>query len=114
VCLVSDADRDDLAAVLTRHGIVVEAVVTSQDARAYKPRPEPFRLALARLGLGAGDVLHVGDSPGSDVAGAQALGIDTALVERAGSRPPAGVEPRYRVASLTALLPLLGQRSDRP
>jgi len=112
VCLVSDADRDDLAAVLTRHGIVVDAVVTSQDARAYKPRPEPFRRALAQLGLGPGEVLHIGDSPESDVVGAQALAIDAALVERAGPRPPAGAEPRYRVTSLTALLPLLGHRRD--
>jgi 2-haloacid dehalogenase/putative hydrolase of the HAD superfamily len=109
VCLVSDADRDDVSAVVARHGLAVQAIVTSQDARAYKPRPEPFRLALARLGLEASDVLHVGDSPASDVAGAQALGIDTALVVRGRHRQLSGTAPTYVVPSLTALLPRLSQ-----
>lgn len=104
VCLVSDADRDVLSAVLTRHGIVVDAVVTSQDARAYKPRPEPFRLALAQLGLDVRDVLHVGNSLITDVAGAQALGIDTALVARSKGRRPTETRPSYVVDSLTGLL----------
>lgn len=109
VCLVCDADRDDVSAVVARHGIAFEAIATSQDARAYKPRPEPFRLALARLGLDARDVLHVGDSPASDVVGAQALGIDTALVVRGRHRQLSGTAPTYVVPSLTALLPRLSQ-----
>src|SRR5689334_19216097 len=40
VCLVSDADTAHLDAVLRLHDIRVEHVVTSEDARAYKPRPE--------------------------------------------------------------------------
>lgn len=104
VCLVSDADRDELEAVLAFHRISVAAVVTSEEARAYKPRPEPFRLALARLGLGPGDVVHIGDSASSDVAGAAALGIDTAFLDRTGAGP---VTATYTAASLTALLPQL-------
>ncbi|WP_236706565.1 HAD family hydrolase, partial [Frankia sp. ACN1ag] len=46
VCLVSDIDRADLDAALDAHGLRVDAIVTSEQARAYKPRPEPFRLAL--------------------------------------------------------------------
>ncbi|HEY8719333.1 HAD family hydrolase [Pengzhenrongella sp.] len=106
VCLVSDADRGDLAAVLALHGIVVDGVVTSEDARAYKPRAEPFELALAHLGLAAREVLHVGDSASSDIAGAQALGIDTAYIDRFG-RPRPEVAPTYVVTSLTDLLPHL-------
>lgn len=104
VCLVSDADRDDLGAVLALHSISVAAVVTSEEARAYKPRPEPFQLALARLGLNPGDVVHIGDSASSDVAGAAALGIDAAFLDRRGSGLPAGVAATYTAASLTALL----------
>jgi 2-haloacid dehalogenase/putative hydrolase of the HAD superfamily len=104
VCLVSDADRDSLDAVLAHHGIRVTAVVTSEDARAYKPRPEPFRLALQQLGLTAADVLHVGDSPVADVAGAAALGIATALV-----RTATASEATYTADTLTDLLPVLGR-----
>lgn len=37
VCLVSNVDRDDLQSAMNHHGLVVSAVVTSEDARAYKP-----------------------------------------------------------------------------
>ena len=105
VCLVSDADTDPLRAVLDHHGITVAAVVTSEDARAYKPRPEPFRLALHRLGLTATDVVHVGDSPACDIAGAAALGIDTAFVGR-GRELPAQLRATRTGTVLTDLLPL--------
>ncbi|MFD6679700.1 HAD family hydrolase [Micromonospora parva] len=105
VCLVSDVDQDDLTAVLRWHGIAVAAAVTSEEARAYKPRPEPFQLALARLGLGTGDVIHIGNSASSDVAGAAALGIDTAFLDRDGGGLPPGVTATYTAATLTALLP---------
>ncbi|MGX6603492.1 HAD family hydrolase [Micromonosporaceae bacterium Da 78-11] len=106
VCLVSDADRDEFDRVLAGHGIVVAGAVTSEDARAYKPRPEPFRLALDHLGLTPADVLHIGDSPASDIAGATALGIHTAYLSRGGRCLPAHLTATYTVDSLTALLPL--------
>lgn len=107
VCLVSDVDEDVLRSVLAHHGITVDAVVTSEGARAYKPRPEPFRLALDRLGLGPGDVVHVGDSPVSDVGGAGALGIDTAYLDRHGRPLPPGRAATRTAPTLTALLPQL-------
>jgi HAD superfamily hydrolase (TIGR01549 family) len=107
VCLVSDADRDDLGAVLVHHGINADVVVTSEDARAYKPRPEPFRLALQRLGMPAVDVIHIGDSPERDIAGANSQGIDTAFVSRNGRALPSNLTATYTVSDLTALLPML-------
>jgi len=107
VCVVSDADRDRLQAVLDHHGITVDSLVTSEDARAYKPRPEPFRLALQRLGLAATDVIHIGDSPASDIAGASRLRIDTAFVRRDDRRLPAHLTATYTIDTLTALLPIL-------
>jgi HAD superfamily hydrolase (TIGR01493 family) len=107
VCLDSVADRDSLHAVLDHHGVRPAAVVTSQQARAYKPRPEPFELALRHLGLRPGDVIHVGDSPASDIAGAAALGIDTAYLDRAGRPLPPGLSATHTINTLTALLPLL-------
>jgi FMN phosphatase YigB (HAD superfamily) len=108
ICLVSDADRDDLEAVLAHHGVAVDLVVTSEDARAYKPRPEPFQLALQRLELAAADVIHVGDSPERDIAGASDQGIDTAFVSRDGRSLPPNVAATHTVDDLTALVALLG------
>ncbi|GAA1897493.1 HAD family hydrolase [Asanoa iriomotensis] len=103
VCLVSDADHDTLHALLDHHGISVAAVVTSEDARAYKPRPEPFELALRHLGRAAKNVIHVGDSPTSDIAGATALGIATAFLSRDGRRLPTNLTASYTISTLLAL-----------
>ncbi|WP_250037668.1 HAD family hydrolase [Paractinoplanes maris] len=103
VCLVSDADSEHLGAILARHGVAVEQVVTSEDARAYKPRPEPFRMALRRLGLSPADVVHIGDSPVSDLAGAAALGIPAIFVNRDGRDLPPGLKPLRTVSSLSFL-----------
>jgi FMN phosphatase YigB (HAD superfamily) len=56
--------------------------VTSQAVRAYKPRREPFDRALALLGLSAHQVIHVGDSFGSDMVGAHEVGIPTLWINR--------------------------------
>jgi putative hydrolase of the HAD superfamily len=50
------------------------AIVTTAEAGAPKPEPAVFRLALERLGVEAGRVLHVGDEPG-DAEGARAAGM---------------------------------------
>lgn len=110
ICLVSNIDREDLGAVITHHRLEVTAVVTSEDARAYKPRSEPFELALKTLGLTASDVLHVGDSPSADVAGAHAMGIDSAWINRSGRHLPPGLAPTYSAGSLAELLPVLQMR----
>jgi putative hydrolase of the HAD superfamily len=59
----------------------MELVVVSSQAGAAKPSPEPFRQALARLGLGPDQAWHVGDSP-EDVEGARAAGLRCLLVRR--------------------------------
>lgn len=76
VCIVSNIDRDDLDNAIEHNGWEFINVVTSEECRAYKPRPEPFIAGLNVLGLRPEDVLHVGDSLSGDVAGAANLGID--------------------------------------
>ncbi|MEB3323109.1 MAG: HAD-IA family hydrolase, partial [Synechococcaceae cyanobacterium] len=56
-------------------------VVVSSRAGAAKPSPEPFRQALAELGIGPDRAWHVGDSP-EDAAGARAAGLRFVLVRR--------------------------------
>ncbi|QCB94826.1 HAD family hydrolase [Cellulomonas shaoxiangyii] len=100
VCVVSDADRADACAAVAHHGLPVTTVVTSEDVRAYKPRPEPFRRALELLGVDAADVVHVGDSGAADVVGAAAVGIRTVHVDRAGRGLPPGVTATHGVRTL--------------
>ena len=100
VCVVSNIDAADLAEAIGRNGWEFDHVVTSEECRAYKPRPEPFVAGFQRLGFGANEVLHVGDSLTVDVAGGNGLGIDCAWVNRRNRPiPPNGpCEPTYVVA----------------
>ncbi|UPK73604.1 HAD-IA family hydrolase [Nocardioidaceae bacterium SCSIO 66511] len=55
-------------------GDALEVVVTSEAAGAYKPRPEPYELALSRLELPAERVLFVAGSK-FDLPGAASVGM---------------------------------------
>lgn len=57
----------------------VDLLLTSEETGREKPASDVFTLALARLDCRPGEVLMVGDDPEADVAGANAIGIDTAL-----------------------------------
>ena len=82
--------------------------MTSEQCRAYKPRPEMFAAALAALGCAPERVLHVGDSIGSDLGGAAAAGIAAAWVNPTGRALPAGLAPpRHVVSDLRELAPLV-------
>jgi len=81
---------------------LLDATVSSAAVGAAKPARAVFEAALAAAGCGHEEAFHVGDSPGSDVAGARAAGIRVALLDRDGDlpRPPAGVP---RISSLESL-----------
>jgi 2-haloacid dehalogenase/putative hydrolase of the HAD superfamily len=105
-CIVSNVDAADLRSAMGLQGWTFSHVVTSEECKAYKPRPEMFMAALRKLGLQPGDVLHVGDSPSSDIEGARQMGIDVAWVNRH-AKPAPATTPTYSVTDLRELLPLI-------
>lgn len=114
ICIVSNADRIDLDAALTRHGIRVAGVVTSDDVRSYKPNPRIFEAALELTGWRHARVLHVGDSLHSDVGGARRAGLRAGWVNRAHRIHDIGTEqPDYEFGNLMDLHALLSGTHDR-
>ncbi len=108
VCCVSNADRADLDAAVSRHGLAFHAIVTSECARSYKPDSEIFRRAAAELGVRPQRVLHVGDSLHSDIGGAARLGIRTAWICREDRIHDIGeAAPDYTLTSLAQLASLV-------
>ena len=84
--IVSDtgiASGDAQNRVLALHGILdrFHATVYSMDIGWCKPRPEPFRAALAALGVAPGEAIHVGDIERTDVRGALAVGMRAIRVD---------------------------------
>jgi len=112
LCVVSNIDSGELNAAIRGLGWRIDCVVTSEGCRAYKPRPETFLAALAKLGCDASEVLHVGDSLGSDVIGASRLGIDVAWVNAANRPLPdsPALRPRHTIRSVAELETLLSPR----
>jgi putative hydrolase of the HAD superfamily len=78
-----------LTDVLRRLGLAdpFATIVTAAAVGAAKPDPEPFRVALERLGVDAARCVHVGDDPVTDVAGARGAGLTAVLIDRSGRAP---------------------------
>lgn len=112
-CVVSNADRSDVDAALSLHGLAVDHVVTSEDARHYKPHPRMFELAMEATGLPAHDLVHVGDSWRSDVRGASSLGIRPVWLNRDGKTRPDDGLTVHEAANLTDLTPWLREQVAR-
>jgi 2-haloacid dehalogenase len=80
-----------------------ELACSADDAGRLKPAPEPYLLAVRRLGLEPAQVTMVAAHTW-DVAGARAAGLDTVLVTRPGVVPdPSQPPPGRIVADLEAL-----------
>lgn len=116
ICIVSNIDSGDLHAAIRGLGWQFEHVVTSESCLAYKPRAEMFHAALSALDCAPSEVLHVGDSVGSDLTGAGRLGIDVAWVNAAQRTLPDAHEhrPRHTIRSVAEVPPLLTSRRSTP
>jgi phospholysine phosphohistidine inorganic pyrophosphate phosphatase len=88
------------------YGADVEAQVVGKPAQAF------FELALADMGLEAGEALMVGDDIEADIGGAQAAGLEAVQVETGKYTPHdrdhPTVAPDARIASIAALPAHLG------
>lgn len=87
---------------VARVGVPFDTVVTAEAAGAYKPRPEPYQRALARLGLPAERVLFVAGSH-YDIQGATSAGMRVWWHNRIGLELPSGPVPIAEHDSLRSL-----------
>jgi HAD superfamily hydrolase (TIGR01549 family) len=101
--LVSNTSRD-LGAFVRHFALDVDAWIASGSYGKVKPSPLIFRAALELVGCDPHAALMVGDSPRDDVAGAQAVGMQALLLDRAGLHPDAA----ERIESLAELPEKLG------
>lgn len=108
ICCVSNADTEDVLAAVEAHGLRFDCIVTSEDARSYKPHAGIFRKALVEMQAAPDRVMHVGDSLHSDVGGAKPLGIRTTWVCREDRIFDVGQSrPDHEICSLLELASLL-------
>lgn len=101
----ADTQRDKLRILGIEH--YFGAIVISGEVGIAKPDAAVFQIALDKLRVEPGDAWHVGDSPGTDIAGAKAADMTAVWLNRSGSALKDGeVKADYEIRSL-ADLPLL-------
>jgi putative hydrolase of the HAD superfamily len=96
---------EDLTAVGLGSGI--DVVLTSVDVGWRKPETSGFEMLAKRLGVPADDMVYVGNER-KDIEGANAAGMVSVLIDRAGAAPSWG--QRYRITSLRELPTLIDLR----
>jgi 2-haloacid dehalogenase len=116
--IISNID-DGLFALTARYlEVELDYIVTAEQAGTYKPSPENFELALDRIGVAPGKLLHVAESLFHDHVPAKRMGLDTVWVHRRaakggfGATPPAEAEPDLEVPDLESLVHALGLRGS--
>lgn len=79
--------------------------VCARDSGVAKPDPRIFLAAAERLGVAPEQILHVGDDPAMDMAGARDAGLRTAWINRERLPWPAelGQPPELDLRDMTAL-----------
>lgn len=112
VAIVSNIDDDYLAPMIARAKLAgcLDAWTSSEEARSCKPDRAIFEVALGKAGVAAGECFFVGDSEEHDIAGARALGMQTALIQEGDFQAPgSGVraQAHHRIGSLSELLPIV-------
>ncbi len=112
VAVLSNSDDRYLNPMVQRLGLSFEAVLSSEEARCYKPRPGLFQEMLRRLGVTPEETVYVGDRQLEDVQGASQVGMNTVWVNRSG----AGLDPKlprpdYQVRNLLEIPELLAQKA---
>lgn len=85
--ILSNIDRKMLDGTLGNHHVTVDAIVTAEDVRAYKPAPPHWVRFLKESRAAPSAVAHVSGSYEYDLATGGALGFRTVYVARYGPLP---------------------------
>ena len=110
LAIISNVDDDLFEGSAQEMSIDFDAVITSQQARAYKPDLSAFHLAAEKMGVRKDRWLHVGESLFHDIGPANRLGIPSVWVkrpDRGGGTRPTDAVPDYTVGGLAELVPLV-------
>jgi 2-haloacid dehalogenase len=87
-----------------------DCVITAEEAGYYKPNPQPYRIALARLGVTPTEAAFVAGS-GYDLIGTSAVGLRSYWHNRVGLlRPDRAPPPDFESPTLDRLIPWLEGR----
>lgn len=89
-------------------GHLFHDIVTAVGTGVAKPGRQIFDAAIAKAGVTAVEILHVGDHPETDIVGARNAGLRTAWINRTDDEWPKDLEPPdFVIRTLAELRDLL-------
>ena len=108
--ILSNGSPNMLAAAVKNAGInnLLDAVLSVEEVKVYKPHPTVYQLAVDRLGLKEGEICFI-SSNGWDAYSAKAFGFHVIWCNRSGQTPERIPEvPDAEILSLSALPEIVG------
>jgi putative hydrolase of the HAD superfamily len=101
--LITNASKDAIS-IHRKLGLepYLDFTVTSEEAKADKPNPAIFLLALEKAGVIPSTAIHVGDQYDVDIVGARGAGITPVLIDRFDLYPE--IKDCLRIRALPELL----------
>jgi len=112
LAVLSNVDRDLIAASIARIGVEPDLLVTAEDAKSYKPAPGHWQTFEAASGAPASVTVHVGASIYHDMIPAAARGYRTVFINRH-AEPIVGCAPIAALPDLRELPRVVGELLDR-
>jgi 2-haloacid dehalogenase len=106
--ILSNADDSHLERSVQNLGIDFHAVLTAEQAQAYKPRYQAFEYMLERLNARPEDFLHVSSHTRYDLMPADDLGFSNKIYLDRGYDPHARAYNYHTVSSLNEVNAMLG------
>jgi len=110
LAILSNSDSSFLYPLLRYHQVLdrFSAVVTSEEAQAYKPHPLMFQTILDHLKAWPEETVQVGDAQVDDILGGSSIGMKTIWVNRRGETLDPGLcSPDYQIRELSDLVTIL-------
>jgi 2-haloalkanoic acid dehalogenase type II len=101
LAVISNVDRRLLGGTIRQFPIRFDALITAEDARAYKPDPVVFRCALERMGLA-----HVAFGADYDLKPAHEAGMCVIYLNRGGAAVPPDAPMDAEIHSMDELAAL--------
>jgi 2-haloacid dehalogenase len=102
--ILSNGSPDMLEPLVAHSGLALDAVLSVDELKVYKPAPQVYELAVRRLDVPKERIGFV-SSNGWDALGAKSFGFTVFWVNRAGApRERLGFEPDRIVAGLDEIL----------
>jgi 2-haloacid dehalogenase len=109
IAIITNSDDELIAHSVRNIGVDFDHVITAEQARAYKPRPEAFDYAFAVTGRSPQDVIHVAQGWEYDIVPTHRYeGMRRIWVNRYRRRGSAAYMPYEEISDLTGLPALLG------